>query len=217
MNLSEKIKKIREHGGYTQEELALKIGVPQRTLQNYEVGATKKIPASIVESICQVFPTYVDWFMLSDGESDIQSVQETNKKITILSWSQAHMLTYTDACFDLPKSFNNENVVTHCHTSNSAFALVVGDNKMDNPNHKYHTPVGAKIVIDPQRELTTDTLIIACYDDEVIYKHYTLDMGKAFLSSVNPIYPTIEIDDAQFAYIGTVVEIHIINKVVHED
>lgn len=217
MTLAEKIKKVREHSGYTQEELALKIGIPQRTLQNYEVGMTKKIPASLLESICLIFPKYIQWLMLPNSTDigDVPDIVET--RLPVISWAQAKVFAQQNVLLDVLTPFNNANVFTHYQVSDSAFALVVSDNKMENSAHPYHTPMGAYVVIDPKQELKADSLIVALYDNEVIYKHYTVDMGNAFLSSINSNYPSVHIDINKFTYIGTVVEIHVINKVMRED
>lgn len=67
MNFQERLKKRRIAAGLTQVELANKVGVSTRTIQNYESGFRKANNIEIVRKLAEVLGTDVDE-LLDTGE-----------------------------------------------------------------------------------------------------------------------------------------------------
>lgn len=67
MNFQERLKKRRLALGLTQSELAKKVGVTLRTIQNYESGFRKATNINIIRKLAEVLETDVDE-LLDTGE-----------------------------------------------------------------------------------------------------------------------------------------------------
>ena len=63
MTFGDKLKKLREEHNLSQTDLALKLGVSMRTIQNYE--ASKGLPrtTNIVSKLCEIFSLPADYLM----------------------------------------------------------------------------------------------------------------------------------------------------------
>ena len=217
MTINGKIKLIRITEGFKQTEFAKLIGLSgDSSVREVESGKRKEVGSAKIERICKRFPKYALWLTTGEVQPPYQispglDISENEIKIQVLSWNQAEKLTQTEILSEPLKSFDNETIlidITEFPVSSKAFALTVGDDKMQNKDHPYNTKKGAKILIDPAIKLHHDSLIIAKFNNEIIYKHYTEDFGKKFLSSLNPKYQYAEIKNTdEFIYIGTVLSI----------
>lgn len=65
MNFTEKLQKLRKDKGLTQAELAEKVGVSCRSIQNYELGA-RYPKRNILDRLCGVLDTRVEYLVSSD-------------------------------------------------------------------------------------------------------------------------------------------------------
>ena len=61
MKYSEKLKMLRNKTGLTQKEFAVKIGLSEKTINNYENGY-RKIPISLIGNIVKMFGITADYF-----------------------------------------------------------------------------------------------------------------------------------------------------------
>lgn len=85
MDFTEKLQKLRKEKGYTQSELAEKVGVSCRSIQNYELGA-RYPKRNILDKLCAVLGTRIEYLVSSDdfiglvraedGESGVVSAQQ---------------------------------------------------------------------------------------------------------------------------------------------
>lgn len=55
MAKGERIKVLREHFGFTQDELAEKIGTTKQTIYKYETGLITNIPSDKIEAMAELF------------------------------------------------------------------------------------------------------------------------------------------------------------------
>lgn len=62
MIYKERIKQIRQARGYSQEQLAERLGTSQPHYHRYENGKTE-IPASRIADICRIFNVSADWLL----------------------------------------------------------------------------------------------------------------------------------------------------------
>lgn len=85
MEFTEKLQKLRKEKGYTQAELAEKIGVSCRSIQNYELGA-RYPKRDILSKLCSVLGTKIEYLVSSndfmglvqaeDGARGVASAQQ---------------------------------------------------------------------------------------------------------------------------------------------
>lgn len=61
-NYGKRLKQARLNKGYTQVEIASKIGVPQQTWQRYETGKND-LKMSTIYAICKVLDISADWLL----------------------------------------------------------------------------------------------------------------------------------------------------------
>ena len=67
MNFGEKIKELRKKRGFSQSELAEKIGVTQKTICNYENGTRFPKGQKIINGFADIFDVSID-YLLDDKE-----------------------------------------------------------------------------------------------------------------------------------------------------
>lgn len=65
--MNERIKALRKHLGYTQQEFADRIGLKRNTIAQYEIGRNEPIDAVIL-SICREFNVNENWLRTGEGE-----------------------------------------------------------------------------------------------------------------------------------------------------
>ncbi len=65
MNFTEKLQKLRKQKGLTQAELAEKVGVSSRSIQNYELGS-RYPKRNILDKLCEVLGTKIEYLVSSD-------------------------------------------------------------------------------------------------------------------------------------------------------
>lgn len=75
-------------------------------------------------------------------------------------------------------------------------------------------PPGTIIIVDPNRSAGAGDFVIAkdVVTDKATFKKLVHDAGRWYLRPLNPIYPTMEIDDPALRIIGKVVEFNIRGK-----
>ncbi len=65
MEFTEKLQKLRKDRGFTQSELAEKVGVSCRSIQNYELGA-RYPKRDILNKLCCVLDTKIEYLVSSN-------------------------------------------------------------------------------------------------------------------------------------------------------
>jgi len=82
MKLSEKLLQLRKRNGYSQEELADKLGVSRQAISRWEMGTAVPDSTNLLH-ISKVFGVSTDYLLNDDYESDndIPKVKESNKML----------------------------------------------------------------------------------------------------------------------------------------
>jgi transcriptional regulator with XRE-family HTH domain len=93
VELGQRIAQLRHERGWTQQELADKLGVAQQTLAHYEV-ARIRVPASTLPLLATLFMTPVDTLV-----GHTQQAQRTGKRGPAPKWQQQ-----IEAIAQLPKA-----------------------------------------------------------------------------------------------------------------
>ncbi len=73
--MNERIKALRKHLGYTQQEFADRIGLKRNTIAQYEIGRNEPIDAVIL-SMCREFNVNENWLRTGEGEMFEQMTEQ---------------------------------------------------------------------------------------------------------------------------------------------
>ena len=82
MGFKERLKEKRLEAGLTQAELAEKVSVTARTIQNYEMGSRKPGNMKVVGDIATVLGTTPEYLLTS---ADVYSVEAHQKGVGIIA------------------------------------------------------------------------------------------------------------------------------------
>lgn len=94
MDFTEKLQKLRKERGYTQSELAEKVGVSCRSIQNYELG-DRYPKRDILNRLCNVLGTKIEYLVSSDDFLGIVKAEDGAKGVA----SAQHLLDCAGALF----------------------------------------------------------------------------------------------------------------------
>lgn len=67
--MNERLKALRKRLGYTQQEMADRLGIKRNTFANYEIGRNKPIDA-VITLICKEFGVNEVWLRTGEGGED---------------------------------------------------------------------------------------------------------------------------------------------------
>ena len=76
MGFKERLKEKRLEAGLTQAELAEKVSVTTRTIQNYELGSRKPGNMKVIGDIATVLGTTADYLLTSSGIYSVEAYQK---------------------------------------------------------------------------------------------------------------------------------------------
>lgn len=96
-------------------------------------------------------------------------------------------------------------VQTTADVGPQAYAMIMMGDSMTNPHGSPSIPHGYTVIIDPEVEPVSGSIVAARIDDhsDVILKMLVIDGPKRYLKALNSAYPVIEIDDS-CVFCGTV-------------
>lgn len=80
MGFKERLKEKRLEAGLTQAELAEKVSVTTRTIQNYELGSRKPGNMKVIGDIATVLGTTADYLLTSPGIYSVEAYQKGGTK-----------------------------------------------------------------------------------------------------------------------------------------
>lgn len=80
MGFKERLKEKRLEAGLTQAELAEKVSVTTRTIQNYELGSRKPGNMKVIGDIATVLGTTADYLLTSSGIYSVEAYQKGGTK-----------------------------------------------------------------------------------------------------------------------------------------
>ncbi len=108
------LRELREERGFSQKELATKLGVSPTNIYNYEVGRTEPSIDMLIK-LAQVFDVSVDYLI---GATDDVNVSASAPVTTMLSSDERNLLKWfagmndvqKETLLELAKSLYNKNV-----------------------------------------------------------------------------------------------------------
>ena len=96
MKFQEKLIRLRKTNGYTQEDLAEKLGVTRQAIARWEAGETTP-DMKMLLGICEIFHVSADYMLHDDYESneDIPVIKEKNEEIKAVNEKRRQMHLFT--------------------------------------------------------------------------------------------------------------------------
>lgn len=114
--------------------------------------------------------------------------------VPLISWVQAgHWSDPSDA---YPRGTGEKLIATTARVGRLAYALRVRGDSMTNPRGDPTFPEGTVIIVDPQRQADSGSLVIARLvdEEESTFKRLSFDGQRRYLVPLNPQFPTMELD-----------------------
>lgn len=166
MTQGTRLRKAREQAGYSQQQLAEKIGMAQQALHKIEADITKN-PRNmhVIESVLGLPPGYLKY----GEQKSISTPQPIVARCPLLNWKEAK---------EWPKnkqkvSNETESLAQKIILGAESYALKITDNAMLSEKETTYR-VGSYIIVDPTIEYKPSNFVIAIEDDseEVIFRQY---------------------------------------------
>lgn len=123
MKFHEKLIKLRKSNGYTQEELAEKLGVSRQAVARWEAGETTP-DMKLLLGICEVFSVSADYMIHDENESneDIPMVKEKNEEISAVNEQNRVMHLVSGICFAIAAFCGIISIVVSSHPAQLALS-----------------------------------------------------------------------------------------------
>lgn len=198
--LAERLSKARTAAGLTQESLAKKAGVTRVAISKAEQGLTKNFNGNTLFKIASALGCDPMWLQSGSEENTNWNVNvkastqpEIRYSYPLLNWVQAGQFSQ---CGDNYSMYDHDNWRESVkYAGERGFWLEVHGDSMTSPTG-ITFPQGMSILVSPGAEPYSGCYVIARKksSDEVTFKKYTSDMGREFLTPLNPQYPVIEMN-----------------------
>lgn len=226
MQLKDRIREAMDGAGMSPADLARATKRTPGAVTQWLDGTTKSLKAETASRIEQATGYCATWiatgkgprklteqraplslWSAQEGKSNVSEI-ERRAKVPLISLVQAGELT--DVC-DLLISVDSCHWVQpiYTHPSQQAYALRVEGDSMESPIPGAQTFwEGTTLIVDPEASCGPNDYVIAkdISTGRATFKKLTTDGVRWYLKPLNPIYPTVEIDDPALRVIGKVVE-----------
>ncbi|MBF0610392.1 MAG: helix-turn-helix domain-containing protein [Magnetococcales bacterium] len=219
MKLSDRIQTSRKNAGFTQKELADRVGISQTAIHKLECGRSRSSRRTVAIAIaCGIDPIWLETGrgdMISGmvntsfrsenmrvGEPDDSPylLPPRSSRAPLVSWEQAAVWLDREDVNAFDHSEVESWVPLTRRVSKQAFALRVSGDSMENEFSE-----GDIIIVDPSVAPEHKRFVIACTEEgRTTFKQLMLDGGQKYLKPLNPRYPLIEVTSA-IKIIGVVV------------
>ncbi|MDX7900117.1 LexA family protein [Aeromonas media] len=220
MNVSERIKTRRSACGFTQEQLAARVGVTRVAVSHWERGGAEP-KGRYLNDLADALGVTVDWLLTGDGEARGQPAPEVmpgyhnvepavipqGTRVPVLSYVQAgnwHEMCEQATAFD----GNVEYVTAGVDVGPCGFGLWLRGQSME-PFFKE----GDLIIVDPDEAPQPGDFVVAKNgSEEATFKKYRPrgidESGQEVFELVplNDDYPTMHSDRQHIQIIGVMVE-----------
>lgn len=204
MNIGERIKELRKQKGFTQQELAQKLGLKDSAIAKYENGRVENIKRSTLAEMAKILecsPVYLLGLDVNDKTDLSNSIQGV--EIPVLGRVAAGIpITATEYIID------TEEISLAMASDGEYFALQI---KGDSMEPKISN--GDVVIVRKQSDADDGDLVIALVNgDDAVCKRLKKYEGGIALLSNNPSYEPLyfsnkEIDDKPVSIIGKVKEL----------
>lgn len=201
-SVAERIKRIREHKGWSQRQLADACGWgSQSRIGNYEAG-TRGVNVDDATVIAKALGVTAPELLF--GEENV-TPYKPGKKYPVLSSVQAG--AWAEAVEAYTLSEVSEWLESDAKVQGDSFWLKVEGESMTSPNG-LSVPEGSYVLFDTGRDPVNGSLVIAKLvdDNEATFKKLIIDTGKKYLKALNPAWPPMIPINGNCKIIGVGVE-----------
>jgi SOS-response transcriptional repressor LexA len=197
---SERLRQLRQHYGWSQEELANQLGVSRNYVGMMEGG---REPGGTLIKLFESLEAEMN--LGTSGESlalreepvpyrvNVKPAALPVRSVPIISWAHAGVAASYE---ELPLDWQN-TLATTCQDKDAAAFQVEGDSMEPRCLH------GDLIVVSPNAQLRNGCLVVAKFrnDGVVLRRYFPLGGTRLQLTAYNPIYPNSEHDHSEFHWI----------------
>jgi SOS-response transcriptional repressor LexA len=194
MNLAERFKAAREAAGYSQEELAKKVGVVQQTINKIETGVIRSPrKLSMIESVLGLPTGYLMYG--EDADAKIPALpQPMVARCPVLPWEQA--INWPANRKEILKDSKTEALAQKIILGSNCYALKVNNDAMTDSSRKQSFNEGSYIIIDPDAEFKSGSLVVATEQSRsVIFRRYVKEGSREYLFAYNSNYDAVKLDE----------------------
>lgn len=217
-----RLRAARKHAGLTQVEASKKTGIPQSTISTAEREGQGSADTPVY---AKAYGVDAHWLATGDGDmlqvtatrvklsgvtlEELTNVSEIKKRaiVPLISWVQAGEFSEVLDIFHPGEAVQWEEAY-FSSPSKRAYALLVEGDSMDRGSGSPNFPAGTILIVDPDRASHAGDYVIAkdVATQRATFKQLVTDGARWYLRPLNPVYPTIEIDDPALRVIGRVIE-----------
>lgn len=221
MELSERLKKARKAAGLTQVELAERAGIKQASVSEIERGLTRTSGHLVkFAKICGVEPLWLSEGVGPEraGSTGSGSADEVDFDANVvptpapsryfeypeISWVQAGIAAEAIDLFNVG-DFEAMHPSDAWAGPNGYWLKVKGPSMTTTNGISFNE--GMVILVAPNADVESGQFCVAKLIDtnEVTFKQFIWDSGRAYLKPLNSAFPTVEVDDT-WSVIGKVVD-----------
>ncbi len=204
VEIAERLRKLRQELGMTQNEFARRLGISQRTLSHYERGE-RQIPLSIIQKILREFPE-VNPLWLLEGSGDMfdeereRYIESMEKKVApgkVMRVKWLPIAGYVSA--GLPERVEEQGILGWIPVPESMdgdMILYVNGDSME-PKVPMGSMVVVKRVYSPF-EIKDGNIVVVRLDGDHTLKRIYVRGNKIILKPENRKYQPIEINIEDF-------------------
>lgn len=191
MTPGERLKTAREAAGYSQEDLAKKIGIVQQSLHKIEAGIIRNPrKMQLIESILGLPNGYLLYGDAAE-EGTPTLPQPIIARCPILEWE--HAIKWPRNKTEVSK--NTDMLTSKILLGSDSYALKVRDESMINHERSFNKD--SYIIIDPDREHKAGDLVIAIEEaEELLFRKYVKDGKREYLFAYNPNFDAIKLNES---------------------
>ena len=198
----EKIKNLRREFGYTQADLAKKIGVTERTMRRYEED-NEVIQIGVLRRIASIFEVTMDYFFDEPAKSQ-SSKEKQNQKLVkyypnIKLSAGDGLINYEDEeCELIDASFLS--FLKLKGLQNIEVVQVQGDSMQP------YIEDGEYIILERTMEARNGDIVVFVYENQSYIKQLQTIPNEAKLCfiSKNPLYPSFEVKGDEVAKVAII-------------
>lgn len=201
MTMGARIKALRKRKGMNARDLAATFHISPSAVSMWEHDETRPDQAKL-QGLARVLGTTIEYLLHGTTRAGGKSAASDGAAVPLISWVAAGSWYSAQDIFE-PGDADEWIDCPRAHSS-LTYALRVRGDSMTSAHGKSY-PDGCVIFVDPElRAPQPGDRIIAKLDgaDEVTFKVFSSDAGRAFLRALNPQYPPIV---APFRVLGTVI------------
>ncbi|MBI5770812.1 MAG: helix-turn-helix domain-containing protein [Verrucomicrobia bacterium] len=205
-NFAFRLCRAAEEIDLTQAEIASRLGVSPQRVGNWFQGRNfpRQRESLTLAKLLKVEP---EWLLQGSGEKSSPAVGDAPgeygdevRTVPLISWAHAGAAANYEA---MPKHWHGR--VSTMSRDKRAFALVIEGDSME----PKFLP-GDRVVCEPSNPPRNGHPVVVKYVDDAVQirLYHKLPNGKIRLAPINPVYPAIEHEPSDFAWICPVAELN---------